>query len=49
MINPRQTIQRKEKIDLMKYSDDEYYPLGYYQRTVLSEKDLKGLLWLTKM
>ena len=40
---------QKGEIDLMKYSDDKYYPSGYYQRTVLSEEDLKGLLWLTKM
>ena len=40
---------QKGEIDLMKYSDDEYYPSGYYQRNILSEEDLKGLLWLTKM
>ena len=33
----------------MKYSDDEYKPFDYRDRVILSEEDLKGLLWLTKM
>ena len=33
----------------MKYSDDNYKPFDYRDRVILSEKDLKGLLWLTKM
>ena len=37
------------EIDLMKYSSDMYYPSDYYDRVILSEKDLKGLLWFTKM
>lgn len=37
------------EIDLMKYSSDMYRPSDYYDRVILSEKDLKGLLWFTKM
>ncbi|CAA0181052.1 conserved hypothetical protein [Tenacibaculum maritimum] len=37
-----------EEIDLMKYADD-FYPYDYYKRVILSEKDLLGLLWLTKL
>ena len=37
------------EIDLMKYSSDMYYPSDYYDRVILSEKYLKGLLWFTKM
>ncbi|MBL3657558.1 hypothetical protein [Fulvivirga sediminis] len=37
-----------EEIDLMKYADD-YLPSDYFQRVVLSEKDLLGLVWLTKL
>ena len=40
---------QKGEIDLMKYSDDNYKPFDYRDRVILSEKDLKGLLWLTKM
>ena len=40
---------QKGEIDLMKYSDDKYKPFDYRDRVILSEKDLKGLLWLTKM
>jgi len=37
-----------KEIDLMKYADDSY-PYDYYKRVILSEKDLLGLLWLTKL
>lgn len=37
-----------KEIDLMKYADDSY-PYDYYKRVVLSEYDLLGLLWLTKI
>ena len=37
-----------KEIDLMKYADD-FYPYDYYKRVILSEKDLLGLLWLTKL
>lgn len=36
------------EIDLMKYADD-YLPLDYYSRVILSKKDLLGLLWLSKL
>ncbi|WP_407264565.1 hypothetical protein [Tenacibaculum maritimum] len=37
-----------KEIDLMKYAE-ESYPYDYYKRIILSEKDLLGLLWLTKL
>ena len=36
------------EIDLMKYADD-YLPSDYYSRVILSEKDLLGLIWLSKL
>ncbi|WP_028887741.1 hypothetical protein [Tenacibaculum ovolyticum] len=37
-----------KEIDLMKYADD-FRPYDYFKRRVLSEKDLLGLIWLTKL
>ncbi|WP_237276024.1 hypothetical protein [Tenacibaculum ovolyticum] len=38
-----------KEIDLMKYADEDTYPPDYYKRIILSEKDLLGLIWLTKL
>ncbi len=38
-----------KEIDLMKYVDEQFYPPNYYKRIILSEKDLLGLIWLTKI
>lgn len=36
------------EIDLMKYAD-ESYPYDYLTRVILSQEDLLGLIWLTKL
>ncbi|MCV6629056.1 MAG: hypothetical protein OIF50_04265, partial [Flavobacteriaceae bacterium] len=36
------------EIDLMKYADD-YKPINYLERVVLSENECLGVLWLTKI
>ncbi|WP_237276027.1 hypothetical protein [Tenacibaculum ovolyticum] len=38
-----------KEIDLMKYADEDTYPPNYYRRVILSEKDVLGLIWLTKI
>ena len=37
-----------DEIDIMKYAED-IKPANYFKRVVLSEKDLLGLLWLSKI
>ena len=37
-----------DEIDIMKYAD-EIEPENYFKRVVLSEKDLLGLIWLSKI
>ncbi|WP_047789065.1 hypothetical protein [Tenacibaculum mesophilum] len=42
------TYPTSGEIDLMKYADD-YLPVDYYSRVILSERDLLGLIWLSKL
>lgn len=39
----------KGEIDIMKYYDALKQPKGYYSRIIASEKDVKSLLWLTRV
>ncbi|WP_461532476.1 hypothetical protein [Sinomicrobium sp.] len=37
------------EIDIMKYSDEAYYPRHFFDRSVAAEKDVLSLIWLTKL
>lgn len=37
------------EIDLMKYVDESVLPTDYYNRVIIAQEDLLGLIWLTKI
>lgn len=43
------TYPKKGEIDLMKYIDEDVVPNDYYNRVIIAQEDLLGLMWLTKI
>ncbi|WP_346883767.1 hypothetical protein [uncultured Algibacter sp.] len=46
---PNTPYPLRGEIDLMKYSSDRYYPNRFYTHSKAAEKDVNGLIWLTKI
>lgn len=47
--NPNMPYPESGEIDLMKYSSDPFIPKDYYTRVIAAEKDVLGLIWLSKI